>query len=271
MSTNLGAFLRARRAAVRPADVGLPSSGPRRVPGLRREEVALLAGVSVDYLTRLEQGREKNPSPALLNSLARTLRLDHDAAAHLFGLAGLAPAARRPAPPVVDESLAGLLESWPTTPAFVIDPRMDVLVCNAMGRALFSDFAHVDNLVRMTFLDPVGRRFFVDWDRAAEACVANLRNALGTAPADDGVLRLVTELLDADDDFRRLWARHDVRGKTQDAKTFRHSAVGELTVGYTAFDVRGAPGQQLVTYHAAPGTVDADSLAMLGTLAATSH
>ncbi|MFC0643873.1 helix-turn-helix domain-containing protein [Cellulomonas phragmiteti] len=268
MSTELGDFLRARRARLRPADVGLPALGTRRVPGLRREEVAMLAGVSVDYLTRLEQGRERSPSPAVLNALARALDLDHDAAAHLFRVAGLAPSTAHDEPAEVDPSLTELLEAWPTTPALVVDPRLDVRAANTMARALFSDFEHVDNLVRMTFLDPAGRRFFVDWERTAHACVANLRLALGARTTGADVRTLVTELHGASATFRRLWDQQDVRGKTQEAKRFHHGDVGEITLAYQAFDVRGAVGLQLITY-APVGAADADALRLLGTLAVT--
>lgn len=269
MTTDLGTFLRARRATVQPSDVGLRSFGTRRVAGLRREEVAMLAGMSVDYLTRLEQGREKSPSPAVLNALVRALRLDHDAATHLFRLAGLAPVPPQPAPASVDPSLVELVEAWPSTPALVINPQLDVLASNAIARALYADFERLDNFVRMTFIDPVGRRFFLDWERAAESCVANLRLALGMHPTDDTVLALITEAHDADAHFRYLWGLHEVRGKAQEAKRFRHSSIGEITLAYRAFDVRGVPGHQLITYLAAAGSVDADQLSLLGALAVT--
>ena len=269
MTGDLGSFLRARRAHVQPSDVGVRSLGTRRVAGLRREEVAMLAGVSVDYLARLEQGRETSPSPAVLNALGRALCLDHEAAAHLFRLAGLAPAPRQPAPTAVDPALVELLESWPTTPALIINPQLDVLAANRLARALYSDFERVDNVVRMTFVDPAGARFFLEWERAAESCVANLRLALGMNPTDDGILALITEAHDASAHFRRLWAQHEVRGKTQEAKRFHHSELGEITLAYRAFDVRGAVGHELITYQAAAGSVEADKLRLLGTLAVT--
>lgn len=229
----------------------------------------MLAGVSVDYLTRLEQGRETKPSPAVLNALVRALALDDDAATHLFRLASLAPVPRPPAPASVDGSLADLLEAWPSTPALIIDEQLDILATNAMARALYSDFQSADNFVRMTFVDAAAREFFRDWDRAAASCVANLRLALGRYPTNDRLLALITETHGASAEFRRLWSLHHVRGKTQESKRFRHSDVGELTVGFQAFEVRGAPGQQLVTYHAPAGSPDADKLRLLGALAAT--
>ncbi|QKW13625.1 helix-turn-helix domain-containing protein [Verrucosispora sp. NA02020] len=269
-TTALGAFLTARRARLTPGDVGLVSSGTRRVAGLRREEVAVLAGVSVDYYTRLEQGRERNPSSSVLAAVARALDLGPDAHDHLFRLAGLAPGSTpTPARPQVGQSLRELLDAWPDTPAVVIDRRLDLLAGNALADAFYADFAEADNLVRMAFLDPAGTTFFADWRRTAEACVANLRLALGHDPHDRRARELVEEMGAASPEFRRLWGRHDVQGKTHEAKTFRHSAVGELTLSYHAFDVRDAPGQQLIVYRAEPHSRSAEALRLLGTLAAS--
>ncbi|PZG08590.1 transcriptional regulator [Micromonospora craterilacus] len=267
-TTALGAFLTARRARLTPGDVGLVSSGTRRVAGLRREEIAVLAGVSVDYYTRLEQGRERNPSSSVLAAVARALDLGPDAHDHLFRLAGLSPgSAPTPARPQVGQSLRELLDAWPDTPAVVIDRRLDLLAGNALADAFYVDFTEADNLVRMTFLDPAGMTFFADWRRAAEACVANLRLALGHDPHDRRARELVEEMGAASAEFRRLWGRHDVQGKTHEAKTFRHGAVGELTLSYHAFDVRDAPGQQLIVYRAEPHSRSAEALRLLGTLA----
>ncbi|MFF0722699.1 helix-turn-helix domain-containing protein [Micromonospora sp. NPDC003816] len=267
-TTALGAFLTARRARLTPGDVGLVSSGTRRVAGLRREEVAVLAGVSVDYYTRLEQGRERNPSSSVLAAVARALDLGPDAHDHLYRLAGLAPGSTpTPARPQVGQSLRELLDAWPDTPAVVIDRRLDLLAGNALADAFYADFAEADNLVRMAFLDPAGTTFFADWRRTAEACVANLRLALGHDPHDRRARELVAQVGAASPEFRRLWGRHDVQGKTHEAKTFRHSAVGELTLSYHAFDVRDAPGQQLIVYRAEPHSRSAEALRLLGTLA----
>jgi transcriptional regulator with XRE-family HTH domain len=269
-SSELGTFLAARRTQVQPGDVGVVSSGVRRVPGLRREEVAMLAGVSVDYYTRLEQGRERHPSASVLDAVSRALDLDRDAREHLFRLADIAPGSvPLPSRAHVDPNLLSLLDAWPDTPAIVIDRRLNLLARNTLAEAFYADFDAADNIVRMTFLDPAGRTFFVDWQRAAEACVANLRLALGHDPHDRLVLALVTELSAASPEFRRLWGRNDIRGKTHEAKTFRHSEVGELTLTYHAFDVRSAPGQQLIVYRAEPSSSSAEALRLLGTLAAT--
>lgn len=266
--TDLGRFLAARRSRLRPEDVGLVSHGRRRVAGLRREEVAVLAGVSADYYTRLEQGRERGPSVSVLDSIARALDLGPDARAHLFRLADVPLTDRAPLTDRVDDDLEELLADWPHLPAVILNRRLDVLALNPIAESLYSDFADTGNLARMTFLDPVGRTFFVDWDRAAENCVAHLRLALGHHPDDPRTLELVEHLTATDADFRRFADRHDVRGKTRATKRFRHSAVGELTLAFRTFDVQGASGQQLVVYRAAPGTRDADAVHLLGMLAA---
>lgn len=265
-ASDLGAFLKARRGHVRPEDVDLPATGSRRVPGLRREEVALLAGVSVDYYARLEQGRERNPSPAVLNALATVLTLDGDSREHLFRLASLTPDAPSPRPPRVDPQLRELLNSWPHSPALIINRQLDVVVRNDLAEALYDGFEETSNLAVMTFLDPFGRTFFADWGQAAASCVANLRLALSHPGSAPDVHRVVARLHGASAEFARLWAQHHVRGKTHEAKSFRHPAVGDLTLAFHAFDVRGEPGHQLIVYRAASGSADAEKLALLGSL-----
>ncbi|MFE3994720.1 helix-turn-helix transcriptional regulator [Streptomyces goshikiensis] len=266
----LGVFLRARRARLGPEDTGLPTTGRRRVPGLRREEVATLAGVSPDYYTRLEQGRERHPSQQVLEAVARALRLDGEAVAHLHRVATPTPRRTRPAPRVerVAPNLRRLLDSWSDTPAFVLGHTLDVLARNQLADALFAGFTHADNLLRMTFLDPAAHHFHRDWDRAAEACVATLRRAAGIDPDDRRLTELVGELSVKSAGFRTLWARHEVRGKTREAKLFHHPEVGDLELHYETFTVNGAPTQQLVVYQAEPGSPSADALALLGSLSA---
>ncbi|MFG2084879.1 MULTISPECIES: helix-turn-helix transcriptional regulator [unclassified Spirillospora] len=268
---HLGEFLRARRASLRPEDVGMASYGTRRVAGLRREEVAVLAGVNADYYTRLEQGRERNPSGQVLDALGRALRLDADARAHLFRLAGTTPHDRpfTQTAERVSPALRQLMDGYPHTPAFVMNRTLDILATNALADALYSPFEPADNLARMTFLDPAGRRFYTDWDRAAQATVANLRQAAGFDPDDPRLAELVRDLTERSADFARLWKAHTVRGKTQDAKHLLHPDVGPLTLTYQAFDVRDAPGQQLVIYHAEPGGGSAQALDLLGSIHAT--
>ncbi|MFE7114393.1 helix-turn-helix domain-containing protein [Streptomyces sp. NPDC057654] len=268
---HLGDFLRTRRAALRPQDVGIPSYGARRVAGLRREEVAVLAGVNADYYTRLEQGRERNPSPQVLDALSRALHLDTDARAHAYRLAGAtlndqpsAHAAERVSP-----ALRQLMDGYPNTPAFVMNRTLDLLAANALADALYAPFEPADNLARMAFLDPAGRGFYADWDRAAQATVANLREAAGFDPDNPRLRELVRALTEHSADFTRLWNTHAVHGKTQDTKHFLHPDVGPLALTYQAFDVREAPGQQLVIYHAEPDSPSAHSLDLLGSIHAT--
>ncbi|GAA2574412.1 helix-turn-helix transcriptional regulator [Streptomyces lienomycini] len=268
---HLGAFLRARRAGLLPRDVGMVSHGTRRVAGLRREEVAVLAGVNADYYTRLEQGRERNPSPQVLDALSRALRLDGDARTHLFRLAGAAPGGERSVHTAagVSPELRRLMDGYPHTPAFVLGRALDVLAANALAEALFAPFDPADNLARMIFLDPAGRHFYADWDRAAQAAVANLREGAGHDPDSPELRRLVAQLTAHSAEFDRLWAAHGVRGKARDAKNLQHPEVGALALTYQAFDVRDAPGQQLVIYHAEPGSPSAQALDLLGSLHAT--
>ena len=269
-STDLGVFLKARRGSIQPPQAGLADLPGRRVPGLRREEVAMLAGVSVDYYTRLEQGRERNPSPAVLNALSGALNLDTDLREHLFRLADLAPAIYQAERDDVDPALQTLLSAWAHTPAIIINRQLDILASNELADALYSGFRRTDNIAVMTFVDPAGRDFFTERQRATEACVANLRLALGHPGVFERVQRLVALLHGESAEFRVLWNRHDVRGKTRDTKAFHHPNVGALELDYNAFDVRSAPGQQLVVYQAAAGTPSADKLRLLGSLAATS-
>ncbi|MFD9001564.1 helix-turn-helix transcriptional regulator [Streptomyces sp. NPDC059582] len=266
----LGGFLRARRAQLGPEDAGLPTSGRRRVPGLRREEVATLAGVSTDYYMRLEQGRERHPSQQVLEAVAKALRLDDEAVAHLFRVATPTTRRTRRAHRVerVGPHLRRLLETWSQTPAFILGNALDVLARNRLAAALFAGFTSCDNLLRMTFLDPAARDFYRDWDRAAESCVAALRRAAGIDPDDPRLIEIVGELSMRSAEFRALWARHDVRGKSREAKLFHHAEVGDLELHYEAFTVNSAPGQQVIVYQAEPGSPAAVALALLGSLSA---
>ncbi|RSN29221.1 transcriptional regulator [Amycolatopsis sp. WAC 04169] len=271
-SGELGAFLRARRAQRSPEDAGVLYSGRRKVTGLRREEVAVLAGVNVDYYTRLEQGREIHPSPQVLDALCRALDLDPDAREHLYRLAGATPDdTPAPVPQTVSAELRQLMDGYPHTPAFVLNRILDVLATNALADALFSPFRAVDNLARMTFLDPAGRQFYARWDWTAQATVANLRVAAGLNPHDPALRCLVAELSEGSEHFRDLWEIHQVRGKTREPKHLVHPDVGPLTLTYQAFDVRSAPGQQLIIYHAEPATPSAHTLALLSSLHATTN
>ncbi len=268
----LGEFLRARRERVRPEDRGVPAGPRRRVPGLRRAEVAMLAGVSTDYYVRLEQGRERTPSSQVVEALAGALELDEEATAHLHRLARPLPTRSRRAPERererVSPQLLRTMESWTHTPAIVIGRCLTVLADNALGRALFAGHAHSGDLVRLVFLDPDAREFYPEWERAAVNTVGGLRAAVGADPDDPRLARLVDELSLRSEPFRRLWARHDIWQKTHETKRFRHPLVGELTLHYESLTVNSAPGQQLVVYQADPGSPSEQALALLGSLAA---
>ncbi|WP_141208862.1 helix-turn-helix transcriptional regulator [Streptomyces griseorubiginosus] len=258
-STPLGDFLRARREALKPQDVGLPEHGRRRVPGLRREEVALLAGVSSDYYMRLEQGRETSPSPQVIDAIADALHLDDEAHDHLRRLTR-APRERRgiaAGHTRVSPQLLQLIDSWPETPAFILGPALDVLAHNALAAALHSGFQRFDNLARMIFLDPAGLTFYQDRDKAANSCVAELRAAYGHDPGSSRITEVVDTLCAKSPEFAELWARHEVKHKTQQAKNLAHPDVGDLQIQFSTFTVSGAPHQQLVVYQAEPASATA--------------
>ncbi|MFJ1648545.1 helix-turn-helix domain-containing protein [Streptomyces sp. NPDC088258] len=261
----LGGYLRARRAVVAPADVGLPDDGSRRVPGLRRDEVALLAGMSTDYYIRLEQGRERHPSEQVLRAIAGALRLDDAAAAHLFRL-GLSVFGTPAATTTVAPELLRLMDGMRDTPAFVVGAAQDVLAANAMARELYGGFVRYDNLLRMIFLDPFAREFYADWDHAARIAVGNLRASSSLFPQDERIERVVGELSVRSPAFTGLWARYEVRPRTHEDKRFRHPRVGELRLHFEALAVTSAPGQHLSVYSAEPGSADADALVLLGRL-----
>ncbi|MEV0910640.1 helix-turn-helix transcriptional regulator [Streptomyces hokutonensis] len=253
--TPLGDFLRARREALKPQDVGLPEYGRRRVPGLRREEVALLAGVSSDYYIRLEQGRENSPSPQVLEAVAQALKLDAESADHLNRLC-LAPS-QRPhgrSEAEVSAQLLQLMDGWEHTPAFVLGPALDILAVNSLATALHSGFDAFDNLARNVFVDPAGREFYQEWERAAHSCVAELRAAYGHDPESARIAEVVAELSDASEEFTALWQLHDVKSKSQEGKHLKHPDVGDLHIAFAAFTVNGAPHQQLVVYQAEPAS-----------------
>ncbi|MDL4813727.1 helix-turn-helix transcriptional regulator [Actinomadura opuntiae] len=269
-SSDLGLYLKARRAQVTPEQAGVLSTGQRRVPGLRREEVASLAGVSVDYYVRLEQGRERTPSAQVVDALAAALRLPEDGRLHLFRLAGLSPRARAAAATDrVDPNLLQLMSAWPDNPAIVYNRAYDVLASNAIADALFHDWSHSRNLMHVVFTEPAARTFYRDWHEVARNSVAGFRLGYGTAPDDPRIRQVLTELLDQSPEFAELWARHDARGKSLESKRFQHRDVGPLTLSMQTFDVRSSPGQELVVYHAEPGSASSEALALLGSLAAT--
>jgi transcriptional regulator with XRE-family HTH domain len=266
----IGRFLRARRELVQPEDVGIEAYGRRRVPGLRREELAMLAGVSVDYYVRLEQGREQHPSEQVLEALARALQLDDTAARHLQELARPPARRRRPSarPQRVRPSVQRLMDGWSHTPAQVLGRCLDVLASNSLADALHGRPIRGTNAIRSVFLDPGAHEFYADWEDVAGDTVAWLRAVAGADLDDPRLTELVGELSLKSETFRRLWARHDVREKTSGTKRFVHPVVGELSLGYESFAIGGAPGQILTVYHAEPGSRDERALALLESVAA---
>ncbi|WP_112248958.1 helix-turn-helix domain-containing protein [Kribbella monticola] len=263
-TTALGEYLSARRAQVAPEQLGRPTHGVRRVPGLRREEVAMAAGMSVDYYIRLEQGRERNPSAQVLDALSEVLRLDDDAHLHLFRLAGLLPAPTRPAAvEQVDPQLLRLMEMWPANPAIVLGRAFDILAGNAAAYALFDGFQQGPNLMAKIFLDPDARSFYPDWEEVARYTVAGFRLQQGRSPDDPRIRQVIEELSHASPDFVAFWERHEARGTRMTSKRFHHREAGELTLQINAFDVLSAPGQELIVYHAEPDTPSAAALARL--------
>jgi transcriptional regulator with XRE-family HTH domain len=274
----LGEFLRARRERVLPGDVGLPEDErPRRVPGLRREELAQLAGVSTNYIVRLEQGRDRHPSPSVLDALAVALDLDEAATAHLHQLG--TPAAERPrvrgrAPrqDVIAPGVAHLLERLADQPVSVMNRFGEVLATTPLAAALMPGLSAGANAYRATFLDPSVRELFGDgWDRVARSVVAGLRavSADPEAGGDPRLVALVGELALESEVFRRLWARHDVRPRVGRGTTvIHHPQVGRVELRWEKLEVSGSPGQTLVIHQAEPGSASERALALLATLAA---
>jgi transcriptional regulator with XRE-family HTH domain len=272
-------FLTSRRARLAPEQAGVESFGARRVPGLRRAEVARLAGVSIEYYTRLERGNLSGVSESVLDAVARALQLDESERAHLMDLARAAAArtiSRRPAKPVARElrpSIQRLLDSMVGLPAFVRNGRLDVLGINRMGRALYSlayeQPARPLNLARFVFLDPRAHLLHPTWGESASTSVAILRTEAGRNPYDKALTDLVGELSTRSEEFRSRWAAHEVRLHRSGRKHFHHPAVGDLHLVFDALELPDEPGLTLTAYSAEPGTPDADNLALLASWAAT--
>ncbi|MGY5036594.1 helix-turn-helix transcriptional regulator [Streptomyces sp. 900116325] len=261
----LGDYLRARREIVRPEDVGLPPGGRRRVPGLRREELALLAGISSDYYLRLEQGRDQNPSPQVLDALSRVLQLDGPATAHLHALAS-SPRRNHNLPEAdhVSPGIRQLVSTWwSQTPVIVFNRYMDVLVSNALAGALSPIFLPGVNVIRAAFLDKDLRSLYLNWDEMSVRAVAGLRALVGTELEDVRVVELVGELITASPEFQQLWVRHDVSPRGAGAALLNHPDVGEMTLQYERLTVAGTHGQLIVVFHAEPGSPSAEKLSQL--------
>jgi hypothetical protein len=275
-------FLASRRARITPQQAGLPVyGGNRRVPGLRREEVAMLAGVSVDYYIRLERGNLSGVSDSVLEALVRALQLDDAERAHLFDLAraagpgGAVHRARRSAPKV-RPGLQRMLDAMTDAPAIIRDGRMDVVAANRLGRAMYwpvyqspRPAGRPPNIARFQFLDPAGPGFFPEWNTAADITVALMRTEAGRDPYDKVLTDLIGELCTRSDDFRTRWARHNVRRHHAGTKTFHHPAVGDLVLDYESIDLAADGGLNMTVYTANPDSSSHDALRLLASWAAT--
>ncbi|MCC4907665.1 helix-turn-helix transcriptional regulator [Microbacterium sp. cx-59] len=273
-------FLMSRRAKVSPEQVGLPAGPNRRVAGLRRTEVAVLAGVSVEYYAKLERGAIGGASSSVLDAIAAALQLDDTERTHLFDLARAAdgiPASGRPRRRAARSaaprsSLQWVLSTITTGVAFVRNSQQDLLATNALGRAFYSpligDGGRTPNLARFQFLDPASRDFYPDWDAFAQMCVAIMRTEAGRDPHDKGLHDLVGELAMRSDTFRQLWGSHDVRTHGSGTKHFHHPVVGELVLAYEELVITADPGCILMIYTAEPGSASAERLGLLASWAA---
>jgi transcriptional regulator with XRE-family HTH domain len=270
-------FLTSRRARIKPEDVGLQTYGPRRVPGLRREEVATLAGVSVDYYNRMERGNLSGASESVLDALARALHLDEAERTHLFDLARASgPSARprrRSTKQSVRPSVQWMLDSMTGSAAIAESRRLDALATNRLGRAfyshLFDGSGRPVNFARFIFLDPRATEFYADWDRAARESAALLRLEAGRNPYDRELSDLIGELSTRSEEFRGHWATHNVRLHHKGEKRFNHPVVGELELSYNMIELPADPGLMAVAYTAEPGSRSAEALSLLASWAAT--
>ncbi|MGK5740721.1 helix-turn-helix domain-containing protein [Micromonospora sp. URMC 103] len=263
----IGEFLRARRERLRPEDAGIPATGQRRTPGLRREEVAMLAGISTDYYLRLEQGRDRTPSAQVLGALARVLQLDADETTYLYALAQARPTrAPHGRAERVPASTLRLLDALPM-PAFVEDRYLTVLAANQLAQALSPNMRPGVNRLAAAFLDPQDRELHDDWEQATAAAVGQLRAVMGAETTDPRLVALVGELSIKSERFRRLWARQDVVRRASSRTRLHHPEVGDLDLHREKLIVAGTDNQVLVIYHAEPGTPSAQALALLGSIA----
>lgn len=268
-SNTLGDYLRARRGLVTPQQAGLPDLGQRRVTGLRREEVAMLAGISADYYLRLERGRDRNPSVQVLESIARVLHLDDDHVAYLLSLVADKPRRqrRRRRPQTVPPGMAKLVTSM-TQPAYIEGRYFDILESNHLAHALSPRLKAGGNQLRDMFLDRAEQDLYPDWEGSTECLVANLRQSVGTDIDDPRFIELTGELSLASPRFRDLWARHDVKGQWGAPMRFNHPEVGEMMLNRERLSINEAADLRLVVYHADAGSTDAEKLALLASASA---
>jgi transcriptional regulator with XRE-family HTH domain len=277
-SDDVRKFLTSRRARITPEEAGLPLyGGNRRVTGLRREEVAMLAGMSVDYYVRLERGNLSGASDSVIEALARALKLDDAETAHLFDLARAATSSprmrRKRSPQTVRPSVQRVIDAITTAPAWVRNDRGDVLAANELGQALYLDLMAEQttppNSARFTFLNPKAQEFFADWERSADDIVAVLRSTAGKNPYDKDLTDLIGELSTRSEEFRTRWARHDVKYHRTGRKRLHHPIVGDLDLSFEALELPGDPGLRINVYTADPGTPSEDALKVLASWAAT--
>ncbi|MET9122219.1 helix-turn-helix transcriptional regulator [Streptomyces sp. NPDC004528] len=269
--TEIRDFITSRRAKITPEKVGLDSYGRRRVPGLRREEVAILAGVSVDYYNRIERGNLTGVSEEVLAAVARALRLDEAERAHLFHLARASKdqataRRRRPTRRTVRPSIEWTVNAMNDAAAFVVNSRQDVLAVNHLGREFYAPMFTARapaNVARFTYLDPRAKDFFADWGWTARECVAALRVQAGRDPFDRELSDLVGELSTHSEEFSSLWATHNVRLHHKAEKQFNHPLVGELTLQYERFMVAADPGMEMFVYVAQPGSASEEGFKFL--------
>lgn len=267
-------FLRSRRDRLSPEDAGLPAwGGNRRVKGLRREEVALLAGVSVEYYVRLERGNLAGASQSVLDAVANALQLDEAERAHLHDLArasSMRAGSGRQIRPTVRPPVQWLLDSMTDTAAYVRNARIDILATNTLGRALYAPVFEMPgrpNVARFVFLDPRSQDFFVEWRKVAGESAALLRTLAGENPYDQGLTELVGELSTRSELFRTLWAAHDVRQHRTGVKRFHHPVVGEMTLTYESMEITADAGLRLNAYVAEPGSPSAERFNLLASWA----
>ncbi|MGW7484215.1 helix-turn-helix transcriptional regulator [Nonomuraea muscovyensis] len=267
---DLAGFLRTRRSRVDPAAVGIPIDNRRRVQGLRREEVAHLSGMSVDYYVRLEQGRATQPSEQVLDALARVLGLDDTERGHLYRLARQRRRKAKSPTGLLRPELLRVLGLITDSPALIVDHRLDAAAGNRLAELLYGRPVNGLNTARHIFLEETGRGLYADWDQCTRDVVGHLRLAAGKYPEDPRLASLIGELAMGSERFRRLWARADVRARTHGRKAYRHPLVGELELHQENFPLPDESGLELLVLSAAPGSPTADALRLLASLHADS-
>lgn len=272
-------FLITRRARIVPYEVGLPAGQRRRVPGLRREEVAQLAGVSTEYYTKIERGNLAGVSDDVLRAVAKALRLTDDETVHFFDLARAAVTIRggvrlrRTSQPAIPDGVQALMDNMIDSPAIIMNGSLDILAANPLGRALYAPVfdraAGVPNLARFVFFDAAAEQTFPQWETTADEAVGLLQAEAARSPHSPGITKIIGELATRSEDFRIRWAAHNVTAHRHGTKRFRHPAVGDLTLIYNVFTVSAAPGLSFVGYTAAPNSPTAQAIQLLGSWSAT--